>query len=301
MTLFFATPINACPAYNNLRAARSENSAAAREHCEDLWRTFEPFADEHFLTQFPLSLHERWFEMYLAVSLIRAGYNVQCPKPGPDVLLTIGDQRIWIEAVCAKAGEAGLPDSVPQPQFAVDGEEPVMRRTPKDQMTLRIRNSLHVKEQKFRHYLYNNIVRPTDVTVISINVHDVPYAWVDMDELMQRSLYGLGDIAFAVNRNTRAIEDRRRLHRPVIEKQSTREPVEVQPFIDGSMAHISAVLGSREDAGNLPSRLGDGFALFPNLTATIPWPSNSISLGEEWLFEQAADGWTMQRRGYIAV
>jgi hypothetical protein len=135
--------------------------------------------------------------MYLTVALLRAGLDVQCPKRGPDALLTIDSQRIWIEATCATAGVDGLPDSVPRPHYAKAGETTVATERPTDAMTLRIRNSLH--------------------------------------------------------------------------------------FIDGSMPHISAVLGSREDAANRPRRLGDGLALFPNLSAANAWPAGSIPLGQEWI------------------
>ena len=88
--------------------------ARAREHCEVLWSEFCEFADPNFKREFATKTHERWFEMYLTVSLDRAGYEVKCPKPGPDLLLHVGGKRIWIEAVCASSGELGRPDSVPR-------------------------------------------------------------------------------------------------------------------------------------------------------------------------------------------
>lgn len=73
----------------------------ARAHCEDLWIDFQEFADPNFRAEFAYRTHERWFEMYLTVSLIRAGHKVICRKPGPDILLKEDGRRIWIEATCA--------------------------------------------------------------------------------------------------------------------------------------------------------------------------------------------------------
>src|SRR5690606_24441790 len=113
-SLFESAPAGATPSYAAMRSGANPVAIEARDHCEDLWRDYAPLADTNFRSQFPLHTHERWFEMYLTVALLRAGLNVQCPKPGPDVLLTIGDRRLWIEATCATAGAPGLPDSVPE-------------------------------------------------------------------------------------------------------------------------------------------------------------------------------------------
>lgn len=301
MTLFTDTPANACPAYNSLRNATGDHRLAGRQHCDDLWRDFRPLADANFAAEFPVHLHERWFEMYLTVALIRAGLNVTCPKPGPDILLTLNNgQRIWIEATCATAGAAGLPDSVPPPQYAQPGQPPVVTSRPTEQMALRIRNALSTKEAVFRGYLTAGIVAPTDVLAVAINVHAVHGLWADMGDLMMRSLYGVGDLVLTINRDTGTVVDSHHDQLTHIAKKSTGAPVGVQPFIDESVSHISAVIGSRADACNLPRhRLGDDLALFPDLTATVGWPTGAVKLGEEWNFTQDAAGWNGQRTSYL--
>ena len=42
---------------------------AAREDCEALWETFEPHADEHFLTEIRNNFDVRYWEMYLTAIL----------------------------------------------------------------------------------------------------------------------------------------------------------------------------------------------------------------------------------------
>lgn len=304
MTLFASEPTNACPAYTNLRKATDGWQLAGRQHCDDLWRDFEAHADANFAAEFPVRLHERWFEMYLTVALLRAGLNVSCPKSksgGPDILVTSANgSRVWIEATCATPGEPGQPDSVPQPRYADigAGEKPVVTSRPTEQMVLRIRNALSAKEVAYRSYLTAGIVAPNDALVIAINVHAVHGLWADMGDLMMRSFYGVGDLVLTIDRDTGTIIKNDHNQLTHVAKKKTGAIVGVLPFIDESMPHVSAVVGSRADAVNLARRLGDDLTLFPNLTARVGWPTGTIRLGEEWIFAQGADGWDGQRLVY---
>ena len=194
--LFSDLPSNSCPLYESIRAAREERFKVAREHCEDLWSTFKPNADEHFLSEFPLHLHERWFEMYLAVSLIRRGLRIRCLKPGPDILLISCQPRVWIEAVCATSGQQGAPDSVPEP---IDSK---WMDVPVDQYVIRIRNSLEEKARKFSKYIKNGIVGPDDVLLVAISVSSAGLSALDMIECMPRALYGVGNQILRYNKRT---------------------------------------------------------------------------------------------------
>jgi hypothetical protein len=169
MTLFATLPADACRAFQHLFTPNTDRSASAREHCEDLWRDFERHADANFVREFATRTHARWFEMYLTVTLMRAGFHVECRKPGPDILVTVNGQRIWIEAIAATGGDPTKPDSVrPIP---LDGEA---HDTPVRQMALRIRAALEEKAKKFASYQEKGIVAAGDVLVVAINVHDIP-------------------------------------------------------------------------------------------------------------------------------
>jgi len=279
LTLFDSTPANACPAFLNLQLADSPQAKAGRDHCEDLWKDFSALADNHFLSQFPLHLHQRWFEMYLTVVLVRAGYEVQCPKPGPDILLTINDNRIWIEAVCSTPGESEKADTVPELKF----NQSVATERPTNEMTLRIANSRQAKQEKFQNWINSGVVGPSDLTVIAINIHDVPWAWVDIHDLMCRTLYGLGDIFLSIDKKTHSVVDQGHRHQPKIIKKGSGNSVCTQPFVDKTLKHISAVLGSWENSCNLSQNFGEGFILYPNVSAVNGWPSETIKLGEEWV------------------
>lgn len=286
MSLFDASPENACLAYSNIRASANAKTEAARKHCECLWKDFEPLADDHFLNEFPLHLHERWFEMYLTVTLMRAGFTIQSTNHGPDILLISNGRRIWIEAVCATAGEEGKPDTVPQPVYSEIGEDPVVTNQPTDQIVLRVRNALHAKEKKFIEYRTKGIVAQNDLTLIAINIHAIPYAWMDLNDFMRRTLYGLGNLTITIDQRTLQVTDQKYEERSSISK-TTGNSVSVQPFVDRSMAHISGVLGSWEDCVNLAKNPGDGFVIYPNLSAENPWPKKTLNFGDEWIFDPA--------------
>jgi hypothetical protein len=119
------------PAYRNIRDAKDGPLYSARCHCEYLWIFFERHADPEFRRELRSNFNARYWEMYLTVSLILAGYEVTCPKPGPDVGIIYKGKRIWFEAVSPNPGKPGSPDYIAQPAmgevFDVPNEKIVLR------------------------------------------------------------------------------------------------------------------------------------------------------------------------------
>lgn len=87
---------DASKVYCDARDGVDERCRRARSQCEEIWDDFARHADRHFLKEFALNFHQRWFEMYLTVAMIRTGLDIQCLKPGPDILVTKEGRRIWI-------------------------------------------------------------------------------------------------------------------------------------------------------------------------------------------------------------
>ncbi len=283
--LFSNLPAAACPLYRFIHDAECERSSEAKKHCEDLWRDFGQHTGQHFLKEFPVQFHQRWFEMYLTVSLMRSNFDVKYfSGPSPDILLSLDGHRVWIEAICASPGLKGLPDSVSPIPY--DTVAPV----PIKQYVMRICNSLDSKAQKIEKYISEGIVGEDDLVVIAINVGGIPFLFADMDECVMRSLYGVGDLRVNLNTESRRIDSADRESVSTIHKTSN-SPIGVQPFVDSSMKHISLVLASSVNAVAWPLGLGDDFVLYPNLTCTNRWPESLISLGIEWLFEENRNGW----------
>ena len=296
-SLFSGNSENACSTYRYILDSKNSSDRAGREHCEELWNEYRSFADPNFLEEFSLHTHQRWFEMYLTVSLIRAGLNVECSKlkkrGAPDVLITDDDRKIWIEAVCPTAGTEGKPDSVPS--YSAHGENPVAKYVPQNQIVMRLLSSLKDKSCKYKHYRDCGVVDKDDVLAVAINVHDIPYACLDneensMPDPMMTGLYGLGNPCVSVDRNTMEVVDYHNTQLCSIKKSSGKK-IGVQPFIDGSMPQISAVLKSRSDMVNLPQHLGDDLVLFPNLSCKTAWTECSIKLGKEWVFREIDGEW----------
>lgn len=289
--LFQNLPPNSSLYYEKMYANDSVRFGKAREHCEDLWRDFAPHADRHFLSEFRGSIpdrelgnlrtHARWFEMYLTVSLMRLGLDIRCPKPGPDILITAGSRRVWIEAVCASTGQTALPDSVPEPEY-----DKAMS-TPIDKYVLRIRNSLDDKAEKFRTYISKGVVGREDLLVIAINVGLVnlmPHLY----HCMRRSLYGEGDLILHFDKRTGRVVRTHYETTPEVSKRSG-SPVGLTPFIDGSMGHISAAMASWATAQYPPVGLGDDCVLYPNLSSVNAWPKGMLPMGEEWFVRESDD------------
>lgn len=291
--LFDSDPPDACPAYKNVRTGEKDFLKKAKEHCEELWPQFEPHADPHFLDEFPRQLHQRWFEMYLTVSLIRSGLDVQCPKPGPDVLVHLDGRRVWIEAVCATPGEEGKADSVPKPRMNVWAEVPF------DQCVLRIAQSLKAKSEKFADYLRTDTVSREDLLVVAINTFLLgEYRYVD--DIMKKALYGAGNQVLLISRDTRQIVDTYREDIKRIEKKSGAL-VGVQPFFDGTMRHISSVWAFCSDTANIPHKLGNDCIQYPNLSCASSWPEGAIALGAEWCFRKSRGAWKGNKRKHHAA
>ena len=115
------------PGYRNIRDGKDPRLKLAKWHCQYLWMLFERHADKEFRAELRRSFDARYWEMYLTTSLIFAGYEVTCPKPGPDVGIVYRGQRIWFEATAPDCGDPGKPDSVPT---KVEGEVPERKNRP---------------------------------------------------------------------------------------------------------------------------------------------------------------------------
>ena len=284
-SLFSDSSESSCPEYQHVLNPVNEQCRMAKAHCEDLWRDFSEHANGRFRKEFRLHFHQRWFEMYLTVSLIRAGLTVEYRnrERGPDVLLTFAERCVWIEAVCVTEGQAGRPDSVPPLEHGKVVDVPIR------QYVMRIRNSLDAKVKQFKIYLEDGVVGQGDLLVIAINGGDIPFLFTRLSECTKRSLYGVGDLVLTLNRATGVVVGSHHEQIEKIEKASGAE-IGVRPFVDGSVDHVSAVLTSGKHPLAPPSRLGGDFVLYPNLSCRTPWVRNLLPVAAEWSFEEDESG-----------
>jgi hypothetical protein len=161
------------PGYRNIRDGSDRRLKLAKWHCEYLWMRFRPHADNEFRTEIRRTFDARYWEMYLTTSLIFAGFDVTCPKPGPDVGIIFSGQRIWFEAVAPNCGDPGKPDSVPT---KADG------LVPEEKIILRYLNGSSTKyKDQYPKWLANGTVSEKDAMVYAINPWAIPFDHSDGD------------------------------------------------------------------------------------------------------------------------
>ena len=274
--LFRDDALDPCRSYINVRSGDKPFLKKARERCEDLWRCYESFADPHFLDEFPRHFHQRWFEMWLSVYFLRHGLHVECPYPGPDIGVRLDGRRIWIEVVCPTAGEEGKPDSVPRLQEGRVGNVPI------DAFALRVLNALHGKADQFKKYVQQGIVQKEDWVFVAINVSDMgrpldpgPH----LDAVMQKALWGVGDPVVHMSRDSGSILGTSFLEVESINKKSSGASVSVEPFLDESMAHVSAAWAFLGNAANDSAFLAGNCILYTNPSSRNPWPRGAVPFG----------------------
>jgi hypothetical protein len=283
------------PAYLNLRAGETEWLVAAKTRVEALWERFYTFADPNFLTEIRRDFQARFWEMYLTCTLLEhakiRGYQVSCPKPGPDILLELQASRIWIEAVTATNGTPGLPDTVGPKGDSTNPEEKIV---------LRYTNAIQEKYRKYLRYLRDGRLGKNDAYVIAINAADLLYKWahaVDDAPPFVKAVYPLGYYQLLLDRVSGDIVGHQNEARPEITKASWRK-VPVHAFMDRRWRGISAVLCSFANAA-YTGPLGLDFELAYNPMGRSPLPPDLITAKRAWTADLNETGGNLMVRTLV--
>ena len=288
--LFAADDPQADLSYVNVRNPTHDGAARARANCDDLWRDFEPLANAHFLAEFPRRFHQRWFEMYLAVALLRSGLPVQCiDDAAPDILIPGERGNVWIEAIAPTGGDPMNPDRVVHHEPAREGEIPVAFGVPIPQVILRVRAALFDKAKKIATYRARGVIGPNDQALIAINVRDIPHGFFDAERFALGAVYGQGDPYVVIDRRTLKAVEQGIAQRPTIARHSG-EQINMEPFLHPGHEHVSGALISGTDAANCSTPLGRDFMLLPNPNASPLYRPGLIRLGREWRLQQSQPG-----------
>jgi hypothetical protein len=266
-------------AYRNLYAPVSRRAAQAKAVCEEMWREFHDLADPQFRERFPFEFHQRWFEMYLGVSLRRAGLNVSAPKPGPDFRVLLESGPVYIEAVAPTGGHPLHADHVGEPDYLDADGNPQATQVPHARITLRIADAFRRKADIFDGYLQDGYIAAVDPCIVAINLHDIPHAWADAQEYWFRAFYGVGDRFLVLDGTGRATTSGR-AHRDVLARAGGALE-DVAPLLNSDRATVAGVLGSAADAGNVPNPAGDDMLLLPHALARAPYPVGLVKRGAE--------------------
>ena len=258
------------PIYRNIRSRQNAYTSSAYEKCEKLWEQYERFADPEFLKEIKSNFQSRYWEMYLTVFLINEGYEVKCPKPGPDVGIEIDGLRVWFEATCPTSGQISHPDQILQLTYG-GGKA---YKVPNEKIILRYLNSISEKyNNQYKKWREKEIVSAADVFIIALNPIKIPHEIGDtVPPRILQAAFKVGAPYVALNPKSGEVIDKGYQFRDAIHKASSSEPIPCGVFQQKSYAGLSALLCSRVDGFNEPKEMGLDFQLVPNPHAKIPLP-----------------------------
>jgi hypothetical protein len=160
--------------YRNLRRAEFPQEQAINKGLEELWRRYEPYADTNFCPEFARHPDKRFWEMYLAIRFLGARRKMRKREEltreqrdtGPDICISKGARRIWIEGIATGVGNADNLDQVPD-LFAAGTDE--IQNAPRRQIELRITAALRRKAEKFKRYRELEIIGEKDSCIVAIS------------------------------------------------------------------------------------------------------------------------------------
>jgi hypothetical protein len=282
-------------AYVNVRAATNAYTLKARKNCEELWDLFEPYADNEFQREIRDNFDVRYWEMYLTTFLMREGYEVCAPKPGPDVGIVFNGCRIWFEATSPARGADRNPDQVPKVKAVALGEEPIMQIVPNEKLVLRYLNSISEKIRQYQSWLARRVIALEDAFVIAINPRRLGHEVADTDPpRILQAAYPIGSRYIALDKETgRAVEAGYQF-RDTIKRQNRAEQeqaaeVSTGVFMLDEYSMVSGLLCSRVDAVNQPDKTGTDFQLVENLKAKASLPDWFRLKGTFFRIERSGD------------
>jgi hypothetical protein len=242
---------------------------------EALWVRFHPLADIHFREDARNHFLQRFWEMYLAVTLLEHGFDLhRHGDEGPEFYASVGTCRIWFEAIAPGPGTG--PDQVPQ---LVPGEAGTV---PTEKILLRFTNALDEKRRKHAAALTKGIVSPEDHYVLALNsrgIRHAPYGGV-MPYFIQAFL-PFGPLTYSIDVKTFEIKDSFYQYRPAVSKLN-RSSVSTKAFLDDEASFCSAVIHSGVDCANHPDQLGGEFSVLHNPQAHCPLDTSVFSWCEQF-------------------
>ena len=269
--------------YLNVRD--SAHHQDTRQFIDSLWERYKPLADTHFRTDAKNHFLERFWEMYVAVTLMERGLKLfRVGGEGPEFYFEISQRRVFVEAVAPGAGTG--PDQVPGPQYGV-----VITKTPTEKIMLRFTNALVEKRKKYLKALRKNILSPDDSYLLAINSRGIHHgAGGNTMPYFVQAFLPFGLLAVALDPKTGSILDSFHQYRDTVPKESG-ENISTKAFLDPEFQFVSAVLHSRVDCVNCPNELGADFCILHNPSAAhgidplaFPW-SKQLVLRDNELIE----------------
>lgn len=247
-----------------------------RDWLEERWVSFKPFADSGFHTEFRRHFIQRCWELEIGTTLLDCGYVLEAVSDkGPDICVTSVDpegHRVWIEAIAVTPGNPDSPDRVPEPSRGVQS-------VPTDEMILRFTSGVLEKHRKYKKYLNEGVVKPSEPLIIAVNTGSLRHPHLN---LPQSALFGVGwpTISVPINNSggpSGPVEHGWSL-RESVQKRNGAE-VSTRIFLDPAFSQVSAVIFSHQDIFNCPrdpARTGAHWEIFYNPLADNQLPPDTF-------------------------
>ena len=260
------------PAYVNVRDL--SHLAAYRAFTESLWPHYKHLADDHFLADARNHFLQRFWEMYLACTLIDRGFELhRHGGEGPEFFFNDGAKRVWVEAIAPTAGTGAdkVPATVPGECFT----------TPVDKIVLRFTSALHDKRKKVEIAMAKSIVKRDDAVLLALNSRAIPHApyGAEMPYIV-KAMLPFGALTIGIDRQTRKAVETYHQYRPELLK-SNQSPVSTMPFLDPAYSMFTGVIHSGVDCANRPDEMGKDFYLLHNPTAAHSLSPQLFSWGRQ--------------------
>ncbi len=269
------------PIYNAIRDEKNvQHIVEVRSFVEKLWQTFGPYADINFRQQIQVDFHARFWEMYLACTLIDKSLNITSKGVGPDVRVEHKGNIIWIEATAPTGGSQSSSDRVPE---LVITNPPTAQHVPEEQIILRYRNAIHEKYvNKYFGYLANGVISENDCYVIAINGSRIPHSKTDFyPPRIVRAVLPFGYPQVTLDTVSMQKISEGYQYKQSISKASGSS-IRTDIFVDQYYQHISAILFSNVDAANPTDSMGDDFITVYNPLAGRPLPDDFLNFSLEF-------------------
>lgn len=273
------------PRYNSIRSAENDRLKEAKEHCEKLWKDFAPYADRNFLVEVRSNFNSHYWEMYLCAYFMELGFEIDAPKPGPDIGIVYDGCRIWFEAVSPTRGADGQPDQVPEVCYGA------VQSVPDDKIILRYLNSISEKYQRqYAQWIRNETISNKDAFVIALNPRGIGFDKWDSDPpRILQAAFTVGMACAILHPDTLEVIRTGYSFRNKIPKALCNVPTGV--FQQKDSAALSGLLCSRVDALDRPALTGGDFQLVANPHAAVSLPEAFRLNGTYFRVREREDGY----------
>lgn len=277
---FFINSITGESSYVDTRDMICETAIKGKNFIEQLWKQYSKHADKNFRTDAANHFQQRFWEMYIGITLENYGLEIQnAGAKGPEFFSFIENNKVWFEAIVPNQGTGK--DAVPKTIF----NSSVAAKVPEEKIILRIRHAIYEKHKQYKEYLSSEIIKPNDSYIIAINSKGIRFQVGEPEiPFIVKSVFPFGNLTLELDVQSCSVVKSYYSYRDEIIKEN-KSPVSTSIFLNSEYSGISAVLYSSVDLVNCPTRFGADFKLVHNPTATNPLKKGSFKFGTEYWLE----------------